>query len=189
MTGAKPTDGNATGGPGPGVVLRHATEDDQPRIVGLVDEWFGGRRVQHLVVRAWFRHFGSTSWLAKDEAGRPIGVLLGFRSPDRPADAVVHLVAVGPNRRRQGVGRSLVDAFRGQLEGAGVTTLTALARPDEPVAIAFFRALSFRPDEGPGSRNLFSVPAFPDHEGAGEDRVVFVHPIGAGSATLGTAGD
>jgi N-acetylglutamate synthase-like GNAT family acetyltransferase len=189
LTGGKATGGIATGGPGPGDVLRHATEDDQPRIAGLVDEWFGGRRVQHLVVRAWFRHFGSTSWLAEDEAGRPIGVLLGFQSQDRPAEAVVHLVAVGPNRRRQGVGRSLVDAFRAQVEEAGVTTLTALAWPDEPVAIAFFRALSFRPDAGPGSRNLFGVPTFPDHDGAGEDRVAFVHPIGAGSVTLGSAGD
>jgi ribosomal protein S18 acetylase RimI-like enzyme len=167
-----------TGDPTAGPVLRHATEDDQPRIVVLVDEWFGGRRVRHLAVRAWFRHFGSTSWLAEDEAGRPVGFLLGYRSPDRPAEAVVHLVAVRPNRRRRGIGRSLVEAFRGQVEPLGVTTVTALAWPDDPVAIAFFRALDFRPDDGPGSRRLFGVAAFPDHEGDGEDRVVFVHRTG-----------
>jgi ribosomal protein S18 acetylase RimI-like enzyme len=159
-------------------VLRHANEDDQPRIVGLVNEWFGGRRVRHLAVRAWFRHFGSTSWLAEDEAGRPMGFLLGYRSPDRPAEAVVHLVAVRPDRRRRGLGRSLVDAFRGQVEVDGVTAVTALAWPDDPIAIAFFRALGFRPDEGPGSGRLFGVPAFPDHEADGEDRVVFVRRTG-----------
>jgi GNAT superfamily N-acetyltransferase len=161
-----------------GAVLRHANEDDQPRIVGLVDEWFGGRRVRHLAIRAWFRHFGSTSWLAEDEAGRPIGILLGYRSPDRPAEAVVHLVAVRPNRRRHGVGRSLVDAFRRQVEPVGVTAVTALAWPDDPIAIAFFQALGFRPDDGPGSRRLFGVPTFPDREGDGEDRVVLVHLTG-----------
>jgi hypothetical protein len=159
-------------------VLRHANEDDQPRMVGLVDEWFGGRRVRHLAVRAWFRHFGSTSWLAVDEAGRPVGLLLGYRSPDRSAEAVVHLVAVRPDRRRRGTGRSLVEAFRGQVEPAGVTAVTALAWPDDPIAIAFFRALGFRPDDGPGSQRLFGVPAFPDHEGDGEDRVVLVRRTG-----------
>ena len=161
-----------------GTALRHANEDDQPRIVGLVDEWFGGRRVRHLVVRAWFRHFGSTSWLAEDEAGRPLGLLLGYRSPDRPAEAVVHLVAVRPDHRRLGVGRSLVEAFRGQVEPAGVTAVSALAWPDDPIAIAFFRALGFRPNDGPGSQRLFGVPAFPDHEGDGEDRVVLVRRTG-----------
>jgi GNAT superfamily N-acetyltransferase len=167
-----------TGKASTGIALRHANEDDQPRIVGLVNEWFGGRRVRHLAVRAWFRHFGSTSWLAEDEAGRPIGVLLGFRSPDRPAEAVVHLVAVRPDRRRLGVGRSLVEAFRGQVEPAGVMDVSALAWPDDPIAIAFFRALGFRPDDGPGSQRLFGVPAFPDHEGDGEDRVVLVRRAG-----------
>jgi len=159
-------------------VLRHANEDDQPRMVGLVDEWFGGRRVRHLAVRAWFRHFGSTSWLAVDEAGRPVGLLLGYRSPDRSAEAVVHLVAVRPDRRRRGTGRSLVEAFRGQVEPAGVTAVTALAWPDDPIAIAFFQALDFRPDDGPGSQRLFGIPAFPDHEGDGEDRVVLVRRTG-----------
>lgn len=178
-----------TGGPDAAVELRHASEEDQPRIVALVDEWFAGRRVAHLAVRAWFRHFGSTSWLAEQRTGRAVGVLLGYRSPDLPAEAVVHLVAVDPNRRRQGIGRSLIDAFRSQVEGAGVTTATATAWPDEPTAIAFFRAMAFRPDDGPGSRNLFGVPGFADHEGAGEDRVVLVHRSSHGRATPGAGDD
>lgn len=156
------------------VELRHPTESDQPRIVGLVDEWFGGQRVRHLVGRAWFRHFGSTSWIALDPAGHPIGFLIGYRSPDRPAEAVVHLVGVDPNHRRRGIGRALIDAFLAWDGAAGVDTVTAIAWPGEPPAIAFFRALGFRPDDGPGSQNLFGTTAFPDYDGAGEDRVVFV---------------
>jgi len=163
-----------TGSTAGDVELRHPIEADQPRIVGLVDEWFGGQRVRHLVGRAWFRHFGSTSWVALDSAGHPIGFLIGYRSPDRPAEAVVHLVGVDPNHRRRGLGRALVDAFLAGDGAAAVDTVTAVAWPGEPPAIAFFRALGFRPDDGPGSQNLYGTTAFPDYEGAGEDRVVLV---------------
>jgi ribosomal protein S18 acetylase RimI-like enzyme len=166
---------SVTGGAtGEDVELRHATEDDQPRIVGLVDEWFSGQRVRHLVGRSWFRHFGSTSWLAVDGGGHPIGFLIGYRSPDRPTEAVVHLVGVDPNRRRRGIGGALIEAFVADSERIDVGTITAVAWPGEPPATAFFRALGFRPDDGPGTRNLFGTTAYPDYDGAGEDRIVFV---------------
>jgi len=164
-------------GPGGALDLRHPTEADQRRLVGLVDEWFGGRRVRHLVDRAWFRHFGSTSWLAVDLAGRQVGFLVGYRSPDRPAEAIVHLVGVDPNERRRGVARALVESFLSDVAGAGVTTVTAVAWPDDPIAVAVFRALDFQPDDGPGSQRLFGVTAFPDYDGDGEDRVVFIRKL------------
>jgi ribosomal protein S18 acetylase RimI-like enzyme len=169
-----------TDGRGGEHALRHATEADQPRLVGLVDEWFGGRRVRHLVGRAWFRHFGSTSWLADDPAGRPIGFLIGYRSPDRPAEAVVHLVGVDPNHRRHGIARDLVASFLFEVARDGVTTVTALAWPDDPIAIAWFRALAFQADDSPGSQRLFGTTAFPDYDGDGEDRVVFVRELSTG---------
>ena len=155
--------------------FRHPTEADQARFVGLVDEWFGGRRVRHLVVRSWFRHFGSTSWIAEDASGAPIAFLLGYRSVDRPDEAVLHLVGVHPSHRRRGIGRALVASFHADVSAAGTTSIIALAWPGEPIAVAFFRALGFRPDDGPGSQNLYGTPAFPDYEWPGEDRIVFVH--------------
>ena len=156
------------------LTLRHPTEADQPRIVGLVDEWFGGRKVRHLVVRAWFRHAGSTSWLAEDGAGQPIGFLIGYRSQDRPDEGIVHLVAVHPSHRRRGVGRALVQSFLADVVETGAATVMALAWPGEQIAITFFRALAFRPDDGPGSQNLYGTPAFPNYETDGEDRIVFI---------------
>jgi ribosomal protein S18 acetylase RimI-like enzyme len=164
--------------PGHELTLRHPTEADQPRIVGLVDDWFG-RRVRHLVVRAWFRHTASTSWLAEDAGGHPIGFLLGYRSQDHPTEAVIHLVGVHPSHRRRGIGRALVSSFLADAAATGVRTVTALAWPGEPIAIAFFRALDFRPDDGPGSQNLYGTPAFPDYEADGEDRIVFIRRGGA----------
>jgi len=158
----------------PGLTLRHPTEADQPRVVAVVDDWFAGRRVRHLVVRAWFRHAASTSWLAEDATGQPIGFAIGYLSQDHPDEAVLHLVAVHPSHRRRGIGRALVESFLADVSAARVTTVTALAWPGEPGAIAFFRSLDFRPDDGPGSQNLYGTPAWPDYESGGEDRIVFV---------------
>ena len=165
------------------LALRHPTEADQPRIVGLVDEWFAGRRVHQLVVRAWFRHFGSTSWLAEDATGHPIGFLIGYRSQDHPTEAVIHLVGVHPSHRRRGIGRALVSSVLADAAGAGATTVTALAWPGEPIPIAFFRAVGFRPDDGPGSQSLYGTPAFPDYESEGEDRIVFIRRLATGAGS------
>jgi hypothetical protein len=157
----------------PEPALRRPTEDDQPRLVAVVDDWFGGRRVRHLLARAWFRHFASTSWIAHDASDRALGFLIGYRSPDRPSEAIIHLVAVDPNQRRRGIGRSLVGALLDDTERIGADIVTASAWPDDPIAVSFFGALGFHPDDGPGSQRLYGTTGFADHEGPGEDRVLF----------------
>jgi ribosomal protein S18 acetylase RimI-like enzyme len=163
------------------LALRHAFESDHAAIAAVIDEWFGGRRIAHLAGRSWFRHVGSTSWLATDDAGRPVGLLLGFRSPDHPDEAVVHLLAVDPNRRRQGLGRRLVETFAADLAARGATEIVALAWPGDPPAVVFFRAVGFRAEDGPGSQNLFGTPAFADFEAPGDDRIVFRRGLVPGS--------
>ena len=157
--------------------LRHPTEADQPAIGAVIDEWFAGRHVAHLAGRSWFRHVGSSSWLAADDAGRRIGVLLGYVSQDHPEEGVIHLVAVDPNRRRRGVGRSLVEAFVAEASRRGVRELVAEAWPGDPPAAAFFRAVGFRADDGPGTVNRYGMPAWPDREARGDDRIVFRREI------------
>ena len=38
-------------------VFRRPTADDHPRIIGVIDDWWGGRRVRHLLPRLWLEHF------------------------------------------------------------------------------------------------------------------------------------
>jgi GNAT superfamily N-acetyltransferase len=161
--------------------LRRPVESDHPRIARLVDEWFAGRRVRHLVGRAWFRHFTGTSWLAEDASGAPAGFLIGYVSPARPEEAVLHLVAVDPNHRRTGVGRSLAEAFLADAAAHGTVRVIAAAWPGEPIPVAFFRALDFRPYDGPGSQKLYGMPALPDYDGEGEDRILFERPTSPAS--------
>ena len=161
----------------PEPILRRPTEADHQGIAAVIDEWFGGQRMTHVAGRSWFRHVGSSSWIAVDADGQPAGILLGYRSQDHPDEAVIHLVAVDPNGRRRGLGRRLVDAFVADQERAGTRTVVALAWPGEPPSVAFFRALGFRPTLGPGTQNLYGTPAHPDHEAPGDDRILFERRI------------
>jgi ribosomal-protein-alanine N-acetyltransferase len=157
-------------------VLRRPTDLDQPAIAAVIDAWFG-RRVWPLAGRFWFLHAASTSSIALDAHGRPIGILIGTLSQDRPTDAVIHLLAVAPNRRRRGLGRELVAWFLGEATERGATIVTAIAWPDDPAAIGFFRSLGFEPESGAGTQRLYGVPAYPDYEAPGEDRAVLVRRI------------
>jgi len=160
-------------GPAPAYEARHLTDDDLAALDGRIRDWREERPGRGATGRSWFRHFGGTSWVAEATADhRPLGVLLGFRSVDRPAEAVIHLVAVDPAFRRRGIGRYLAERFAADLAGAGATKVTATCRPDDRIALAFFDALGFAPQAGPGSTRLYGVPAFANWDGDGEDRVL-----------------
>lgn len=158
------------------IEIRHPTEADHRAVANVADDWFG-RRVLPLVSSAWFRHAGSTSWVAEDERGRLVGFLIGYRSQDRPSEGVIHLIGVDPARRRRGVGRTLVEAFATHATAHGAAIARAVAWPDDPASIAALRALGFEPDAGPGTERLYGVPSFPNHDGPGEDRAVLVRPL------------
>jgi GNAT superfamily N-acetyltransferase len=161
--------GDEGGGP---LRFRRPIEADHRLIVELVDEWWGGQRVRHLLPRLWFQHFTATSWVAETADGRLAGFLIGFVSPDRPGEAYVHLVAANPNLRRVGVGRALYERFFDEARLRGISRVSAVSEPDNRAAVAFHLALGFRLDSGPGTRPIHGVPAFPDYDGDRADRVV-----------------
>ena len=183
--------------PAPAYALRHPTEEDLAALDGRLRDWME----QHGSMapgRAWSRNVAGTSWLAEADpagadtadagelgaaqaapaqAGRPLGILLGLASPHATGEASIQRIAVDPEFRRRGIGRALVSRFADAQERSGASRLTATCRPDDRPSLAFFAALGFRPNAGPGSRNLYGVPAFEDWEGPGEDRVLLERPI------------
>ena len=157
--------------------FRRPTEADHSGLVGIVDEWWGGRRIHDLLPRLWFQHFTGTSWLAETEARRPAGFLIGFVSPDDPSIAYVHMVGIDPNWRRRGLGGTLYERFFDDARERGATRVRAITWPGNRASVAFHQALGFRPTAGPGSQNLYGTPAFADYDWSGEDRVLFERPI------------
>jgi GNAT superfamily N-acetyltransferase len=161
----------------PALMFRHLTEDDHRRIVGLVDEWWGGRRMRALLPRLWFQHFAGTSWIAETKDGRLAGFVVAFISQDDPATGYVHMIAADPNLRRAGVGRALYERVIQDLAGRDVRRVTAITWPGNRQSVAFHLAIGFRVDDGPGTQNLYGTPAYADYDGEGEDRVVFVRDL------------
>lgn len=157
------------------VRFRRPTEADHLRIVGLVDEWWGGRRLHDLLPRLWLQHFSGTSWIAEADpgSGRVAGFLVGFVSPDDPLVGYVHMVATDPNRRRRGLGRALYQRFFDDVAGRGVREVRAVTWPGNRASIEFHRSIGFEPIAGPGSQSIYGTPAFVDYDYPGEDRVVF----------------
>ena len=160
-----------------GLTFRHPTEADHHRIVGLVDEWWGGRRMRSLLPRLWFQHFAGTSWIAEASDGRLEGFVVAFISQDDPTSGYVHMIAAEPNHRRGGIGRALYERVFEDLSARGVRRVTAVTWPGNRQSVAFHRAIGFRVDDGPGTQNLYGTPAYADYDGDGDDRVVFVRDL------------
>ena len=161
----------------PAVHFRRPVEEDHARIVELVDEWWGGRRMRALLPRMWFRHFTATSWVVEDDRGRVLGFLVGFISPDHPDTAYAHMIATNPNHRRRGIGRALYERFFADALSAGARQIQAITSPDNRVSLEFHRHLGFRPDDGPGTRSIYSVPAYRDFDGEDQDRAVLIRTL------------
>ncbi|HVW90860.1 MAG TPA: hypothetical protein VHC01_15480, partial [Gaiellaceae bacterium] len=60
--------------------IRHAEPGDYARVIGVVDDWWGGRRMAPMLPKLFFVHFRDTSFVAEEEGGRIVGFLCGFRS-------------------------------------------------------------------------------------------------------------
>jgi ribosomal protein S18 acetylase RimI-like enzyme len=157
--------------------LRRPVEADHPQLVGVVDDWWGGRRLHELLPRVWLQHFTGTSWIAETGDGVLAGFLIGFISPDRSDEAYIHMIATSPVLRKRAVARSLYEAFFRDVAGRGVRTVKAITWAGNRVSIEFHTAMGFRMVDGPGTHTILGVSAFPNYDYLGEDRVVFIRDV------------
>jgi ribosomal protein S18 acetylase RimI-like enzyme len=153
--------------------FRRPVEADHPRLIGQVDDWWGGRKVHSILPRLWLQHFNGTSWVAEDADGRLVGFLVGFLSPKHPDQAYIHMVGTSPNHRRSGLGRRLYERFFEDVRARGAQRVTAITWPGNRISVGFHRAMGFTAADGPGTQNLYGTPAYPDYDADGDDRVVF----------------
>ena len=143
--------------------IRHAEPDDYGRVVAVVDEWWGGRRMAAMLPKLFFVHFRDTSFVA-DDGGALAGFLCGFRSQTFDDEAYVHFVGVDPASRGDGLARALYECFFAAVEPR--RTVRAVTSPVNTGSVAFHQAIGFeieRIDE--------------DYDGCGEPRVLLVRRL------------
>jgi len=144
-------------------VIRHAEPSDYGRVIGVIDDWWGGRSMAAMLPKLFFVHFRDTSFVAEMD-GELAGFICGFRSQTYPDEAYVHFAGVDPGRRDSGLGRELYERFFAAV--APRTVVRAVTSPLNERSVAFHRAIGFeveRLDE--------------DYDGLGEARVLLVRGL------------
>lgn len=117
-------------------------------LLGLLPDWFGIAEANAQYAESAKRLPG---FLARGADGEPIGVLLYVRHFAEAAE--IHLMAVAPDRHRQGVGAALVAAAEAALRADDCRVLQVKTLgPSDPDAgyaatRAFYRAVGFLPVE------------------------------------------
>jgi ribosomal protein S18 acetylase RimI-like enzyme len=123
--------------------IRHARLDDHPRIIEVVDSWWGGRRMSALIPSLFLEHFAGTSYVAETDDGTLAGFLIGFVSQDHPDEAYVHFVGVNPELRGEQLGRRLHDTFAEQVAGLGVRRVRCVTSTVNTASVAFHTSIGF----------------------------------------------
>ena len=144
------------------IEIRHTKPSDYARVYPLVDDWWGGRQVNHLLPAVFFVHFEGTSFVACADNHELAGFLCGFLSQTNPEEAYVHMIGVAPELRRQGTGRRLYETFFSAAHEHGRCLVRAITAPFNTGSIAFHEAMGFQIER-----------VLSDYAGPGEDRLLF----------------
>jgi L-amino acid N-acyltransferase YncA len=125
------------------VTLRQATMSDHARIVAVIDDWWGGRRMSALLPSLFLEHFAGTSLVAEDDDGELAGFAIGFVSQDHPDEAYVHFLGVRPDERGSGLGRALHDRFADGVRPLGVRRVRCVTSTTNTASVAFHSSIGF----------------------------------------------
>jgi ribosomal protein S18 acetylase RimI-like enzyme len=138
--------------------IRNAEPADYASVIGVIDDWWGGRSMAAMLPKLFFVHFRDTSFVAEED-GRVVAFLCGFRSQTHDDEAYIHFVGVDPARRGSGLGRELYDRFFAAV--APRTVVRAVTSPVNERSVAFHRALGFEVERNDD-----------EYDGRGESRIL-----------------
>ena len=143
--------------------IRHAKPSDYGRVIGRINVWWGGRDMAPMLPKLFFLHFEGTSFVAEDEDGDLVGFVCGFLSQTKDDEAYIHFVGVTPDKRGEGLGRTLYERFLTEVRANGRTVVRCVTSPVNRASVEFHQALGFEVER-----------VVPDYDGPGEDRVLLV---------------
>ncbi|UOQ50161.1 GNAT family N-acetyltransferase [Gracilibacillus caseinilyticus] len=154
--------------------IRNVTSSDYDIISPVINEWWGGRQMAHMLPKVFFVHFNDTSFIM-EQKGEIIGFLIGFFSQSDQDVAYIHFVGVHPDYRKQHIGKQLYSAFFNEAEKNGKKFIRALTSPVNKTSIAYHTKSGFAIEQG--DKEVDGVSVFTDYDGEGQDRVLFVKDL------------
>ncbi|MDA8233802.1 MAG: GNAT family N-acetyltransferase [Clostridia bacterium] len=156
------------------MVIRHLEEADYEKIIGVLNDWWGGRQMADMLPRLFFKHFKETSFVYEDQ-GRIIAFLSGFVSQTYPTEAYIHFVGVNPDYRGKSLGRDMYERFFEAVKVRNCLTVHCVTSPVYKGSIAFHKKMEFV--TVPGNLIVNGEHVFKDYDGPDQDRVVFIKHI------------
>ena len=159
------------------LVVRTLMPTDYPRVMGVVDQWWGGRPMSARLSRVFFEHFSSTSY-AIDRGDDLVAFLIGFMSQTVADEAYVHFIGVHPDYRCRGLASRLYMRFFEIVSAQGRWVVRSSTSPSSTLSIAFHLALGFALESGDGV--VDGWPARVNYPLPGESRVFFVKRLRPG---------
>ncbi len=144
--------------------IRHVCDEDYPHVIGVLNDWWGGREMTHLLPRLFFEHFQPTSFVIEDE-NHLQAFLIGFVSQTNPNKAYIHFVGVHPKSRKKGYARKLYQLFFSTIEKLGCKQITCITSSGNEGSIQFHKSMGF------------TVSLSKDYAAEGQDRILFAKNI------------
>jgi predicted GNAT superfamily acetyltransferase len=154
--------------------IRHVREEDYPRVMRVINEWWGGRQMADMLPKLFFLHFQETSYVAEQD-GELVAFLVGFVSQTHPEEAYIHFIGVHPDDRKSGVAGALYERFFEKVKGLGCRRVRCVTSPVNKGSIAFHTRMGFA--VVPGDAVVDGVEVKEDYDGLGHSRVLFVKEL------------
>lgn len=155
--------------------IRNVQPADYPSIITVLNDWWGGRKMSDMLPKLFFVHFRDTS-LIGEENSQIIGFLIGLFSQTFADEAYyIHFVGVHPDHRARGVGRILYERFFEIVREHDRKIVRCVTAPINKASIAFHISMGFQPESQ--KEQMDGVSFYPDYDGIGEHRVLFVRNI------------
>ena len=151
--------------------IRNVQPSDYPPIITVLNDWWGGRKMSDMLPKLFFVHFGGTSFIAEDDA-QIMGFLIGFFSQTFADEAYIHFAGVHPDHRRHGIGRALYERFFQTMREHNRSVVRCVTASINKSSIAFHTRMGFQVE--PQEVQMDRVSFYPDYDGVGEHRVLFM---------------
>ena len=154
------------------MLIRNAQEPDFLSCVMIAKRAWPEFKERESIYHLFCKFFNNTSFVCEGD-GRIQAFLLGFISQVDTSEAYIHLVAVDPPARRQGLAYQLYQKFFETVGCLGVRQVRLIVNPDNNVSLAFHNKLGFHADLTGDIIQVEGVLAVKDYNGPGLHMIPF----------------